>query len=131
MRRGLILALGAAALCAAGSAWAGKVNIPKDGSYAFDFCPVGHGKTLTGGDKFFVMSYEIDAVTRSNPPDRAFDRMGAHCYGLYKNMAGRQQELGVCEMTDQDGDKWWMEYQGASDGAGGNYKAVWGSGKYE
>jgi hypothetical protein len=131
MKRASSLAIGLAGLCVAGFASGAKVSMPKEGSYAFDFCPVGHGKPLSGGDGFFVMSYEIDALTRSTPGERAFDRMGARCYGLYKNIAGKPHESGLCEMTDRDGDKWWMDYDGASDGTGGTYKSVWGSGKYE
>ena len=37
----------------------------------------------------------------------------------------------VREITDLDGDKWWMDYYGAADGTGGQYKAAWGTGKYE
>jgi hypothetical protein len=119
------------AISTAGPAFAGKVNIAKEGKYAFDFCPVGRGKTFAGGDKFFVMSYELDAVLRSTPLGGPFDRMGARCYGLYKNINGVPREAGVCELTDLDGDKWWMDYQGTWDGGGGTYTAVWGSGKYE
>jgi len=113
------------------SAIGGKVTLPKEGKYAFDFCPIGHGKTLAGGDKYFVLGYELDAVIRSTPPDGPFDRMGARCYGLYKNVAGKSFEAGGCELTDLDGDKWWMDYYGAPDGTGGHYKAAWGTGKYE
>ena len=126
----IALALLAAWTWASGTASAAKVNIPKEGRYAFDFCPVGHGKTLSGGSNF-VLAYEIDAITRSTPPDGPFDRMGARCYGIYKNIQGTPSESGVCEMTDIDGDKWWMNYQGDAAGKGGAYKAVWGSGKYE
>ncbi len=99
-----------------GGAMGAKVNLPKEGKYAFDFCPIGHGRTFSGGEKFFVMSYDLDAVIRATPANGPFDRMGARCYGLYKSIAGKPHEAGVCELTDLDGDKWWMDYEGTWDG---------------
>jgi hypothetical protein len=131
MNRILITVLAGWALLAADSAVAGKVNIPKEGSYEFDFCPIGRGKTFSAGDKLFVMNYDLDAILRTTPSGRAFDRMGARCYGIYANVSGRQQESGFCELTDLDGDKWWMEYRGNPDGAGGTYTAAYGTGKYD
>src|SRR6185436_21160713 len=90
---------------AMGSAIAGKVNIPKEGTYEFEFCVLGSGKTFSSGDKLFVISYLGDANLKSTPPGRAFDRMGSRCYGIYSNINGRQQETGICELTDLDGDK--------------------------
>lgn len=113
------------------SAQAAKVNLPSEGNYAFDFCMIGHGRTLSGGDQVFEISYDLDANLRSNPPGGAFDRMGARCYGIYTRIQGRQREMGVCEITDLDGDKWWMDYQGNPDGAGGKYVSAHGTGKYE
>ena len=57
--------------------------------------------------------------------------MGARCYGLYTNLNGKQAETGLCELTDLDGDKWWMDYHGNADGAGGTYTAAGGTGKYD
>lgn len=131
MRRVTIAATAAAALLVCGSASAGKVNIPREGSYEVDFCPVGHGRTLSNPDKIFVMSYDLDAVLQTTPPGRPFDRMGARCYGLYTNLNGKQAETGVCELTDLDGDKWWMDYHGNADGAGGTYTSAGGTGKYD
>ena len=132
MGRIAITVLPAMMLCVCGTAGAGKVNIPKEGKYAIDFCVVGHGKTLSVGDKFFAISYEVDALTRSTPPGGAFDRMGARCYGIVKSVDGTTSHSGACELTDLDGDKWWMDVVGAlPDADGGHYKAVGGTGKYE
>lgn len=128
--RKVLFALMTAAFVLPGSADAGKVNIPKEGSYEFDFCPIGRGKTFSSGDKLFVMNYDLDAVLRT-ASGKAFDRMGARCFGIYSNISGRQQETGICELTDLDGDKWWMDYRGNPDGAGGTYTAAFGTGKYE
>jgi hypothetical protein len=110
---------------------AGQANIPKEGSYAIDFCVVGRGNTMSaGGDKFFVITYAVAAITRSTPPGGPFDRMGARCYGVWKSSNGTVTEAGGCELTDVD--KWWMDVLSAKpDGNGGYYKAVWGTGKYE
>jgi hypothetical protein len=131
MKQLLVCAAATAAIALSASAIAGKVNIPKEGNYEFDFCPIGRGKTFSAGDKLFVMNYDLDAVLRSTPSGKAFDRMGARCFGIYSNINGRQQEAGICELTDLDGDKWWMDYRGNPDGAGGSYTAAHGTGKYE
>jgi hypothetical protein len=131
MKVRLAAAVGVVAMSMAGAAFAGKVSIPKEGSYAFDFCPIGQGRTLSNPDKIFALHYDLDAVVRSTPPGGAFDRVGARCYGLYTNLNGKQAEKGLCELTDLDGDKWWMDYQGNPDGAGGTYVAAGGTGKYD
>ena len=131
MNRIFITVLAGWALLATDSAMAGKVNIPREGSYEFDFCLIGRGKTFTAGDKLFFIHYDVEAVLRSTPAGRAFDRMGARCLGVYYNLNGREQEAGMCELTDLDGDKWWMEVRGKPDGNGGTYTAVHGTGKYD
>ena len=131
MKRVSIAGLAVAAVFMATGASAGKVNIPKEGSYAFDFCPIGQGKTFSNADKIFVMQYDLNAIVRAASPGGAFDRMGARCYGLYTNLNGSQAEIGVCELTDLDGDKWWMDYHGNPDGAGGTYMSAGGTGKYD
>src|SRR4051812_17337005 len=127
----LVAGMTMVAMFAADGATAGKVNIPKEGSYAFDFCPIGRGKTFSSGEKFFVMNYDLDAIVRSTPSGGAFDRMGARCYGIYANINDRQREAGICEITDLDGDKWFMDYHGNADGKGGTYTAAYGTGKYD
>lgn len=58
--------------------------------------------------------------------------MGARCYGIYKKVNANALESGACELTDLDGDKWWMDVQGATpDGGGGYYRAIGGTGKYQ
>ena len=90
-----------------------------------------HVPTLSVGDKFFAISYEVDALMRSTPPGGAFDRMGARCYGIYRNVDGTEYHSAACEPTDLDGDKWWMDVMGGlPDADGGNYRAVGGTGKY-
>ena len=131
MNRELAAVVMLCAMLTTSSAMAGKVNMPKEGNYEFEFCVTGHGKTFSDGDKLFVISYEGDANLKSTPPGRAFDRMGARCYGVYFNINGRQQETGICELTDRDGDKWWMDYHGNPDGKGGTYTAAHGTGKYD
>ena len=131
MKLALAVAVVVVAVSTAGSALAGKVNIPKEGNYEFDFCFVGHARNLAAADKVFVAHYDVVANLKTSPPGRPFDRVGSLCYGTYVNLNGRQQEFGVCELTDLDGDKWWMEYHGNADGAGGTYNAAHGAGKYE
>ena len=132
MKLALAVSAVVVAISTAGPAFAGKVNIPKEGSYEFDFCPIGHGRTLSDpAGKIFEIHYDLNAIVRTTPPGRPFDRVGARCYGLYTNLNGNQAEVGVCELTDLDGDKWWMDYHGNPDGAGGTYVSAGGTGKYD
>jgi hypothetical protein len=131
MKRIMVLAMVAGTVLTSSGVDAARVNMPKEGNYEFELCPIGRGKTFSADDKLFVMNYDLDAILRTTPPGRAFDRMGARCFGIYSNVNGRQQESGICELTDLDGDKWWMDYRGNPDGAGGTYTAVYGTGKYD
>ena len=121
----------AAAVVMSHDALAGKVNMPKEGSYEFDFCTVAQGKSMSMGEKNFVTGYHIVANVKTDPPGKPFDHMGGRCYGTFMILNGRSQDLGVCELVDQDGDKWWMEYHGNTEGNGGMYTAAVGTGKYE
>ena len=40
-----------------GGAMGAKVNLPKEGKYAFDFCPIGHGRNLLRRGK--VLCHEL------------------------------------------------------------------------
>jgi len=53
------------------------------------------------------------------------------CLGTGAKFNGTSQDFGVCALTNVDGDKWFMESHGSSDGAGGTYTAVHGTGEYE
>ena len=131
MNRIFVTVLAGWVLLAAGSAIAGKVNMPKEGSFEFDYCAVGQGKGLSAGDKYAVSHYKNVANVTTNPPGKPFDRTGSACFGTYANVNGRQWDYGMCEITDLDGDKWWMDYHGNPDGAGGTYTAACGNGKYD
>jgi hypothetical protein len=121
----------ASAFVAAGPTWAGKVTMPKEGPFAFTFCVVDQGKTMTAGEKVYVSHYEGIANVRTEPAGRPFDKTSATCYGTYANLNGNQQGFGVCEVVDQDGDKWWMEYHDSPAGGGGTYTSAHGTGKYD
>jgi len=121
MKQSIVMLAAAAAVSIAGNAFGAKVNIPKEGNYAFDFCVVGHSKILQESDNVLVVHYEGIANLRTEPTGGAFDRIGSRCFGFYTKLNGKHQETGVCEQTDQDGDKWWMDYHGNSEGSGGTY----------
>jgi hypothetical protein len=131
MNRIFVTVLTAWAMLAGSSAIAGKVNIPKEGSYDFDFCAVGESRALVSGDKIFVSNYRVISDVRTEPAGKPFDRMSALCYGNFVILNGRSQDFGVCELTDVDGDKWWMEFHGNVEGTGGTYTSPYGTGKYE
>jgi hypothetical protein len=128
----LTISVGVVALFSAGFAAAAKVNLPQEGSFEFDFCLVSETMPpLKGGDKFFVSHYKNAANIRTDPPGKPFDRQSAFCYGTFAALNGRNQDFGICEATDADGDVWWLEYHGNPDGAGGTYTSPYGTGKYE
>jgi len=131
MKRLLHAAAGFGAVLAMTPAIAGKVNLPQEGNFDFLFCLVGQETSISVPDKLYVSQYKVIANTLTQPPGKAFDRMSALCHGTFVTVSGRNQELGVCEMTDQDGDKWWMEYSVNPDGSGGPTSAAHGTGKYE
>jgi hypothetical protein len=105
--------------------------MPKEGSATFDFCAVTEAQTLSSGDKLLVSHFKNIANLRTSPPGGPFDRMSSICLGTYTNIKGRQVTYGVCEWTDDDGDKMWLEFQGSEDGAGGTYTVPVGTGKYD
>ncbi len=131
MRACMVAMIGMGALLAAGGAAAGKVNMPKKGSYELVFCVVDQAKSLSGGEKHFVSHYEGISMVRTEPPGKPFDRTSGVCYGTWMNLNGRQRGFGMCEMIDMDGDKFWMEYTDNPEGGGGTYTSPWGTGKYE
>jgi hypothetical protein len=131
-KRGVVIVLlGVGTTLAAGTAMAGKVNMPKRGSYDFVFCVVDQAKSLAGGERHFVSHYQGVAMIRTDPPGRAFDRTSGVCYGTFMNLAGRVRGFGMCELIDMDGDKFWMEYTDSTDGSSGTYTSPWGTGKYD
>src|SRR5258705_5074525 len=115
MNRNLAAVVTLWAMLAAGNAVAGKVNMPKEGSYEFDFCPIGHGKTFSAGDKFFVMNYDLNAIVGSTQPGQAFDRMVARSFGMYANVNDHQPESTICVLTYLDVAQLWMDQHGKLD----------------
>lgn len=130
MKRSTLVVVGALAIYANG-AHAGKVSIPKSGDFEFRFCLAGEAEVMTADDKVYVSHYSNVANLITNSPGKPFDRMSSLCRGTFANLNGKMQDFGVCELTDQDGDKWWMEYHGSADGSGGTYTAAHGTGKYD
>lgn len=128
MKQGIALAWSALFLSATCASAA--VSIPREGDFQFDFCSIGETRTMSSGEEVFVSQYKVLANTKSTVSNKAFDRMSALCYGVYSRLNGKHKENGVCEMTDADGDKWWMDYRGNDAGSGGTYSAAHGTGKY-
>ena len=131
MRRILLALAGIGVFMVGQCAIAGKVNMPKEGKYEFGWCYVAQGKVQTSGDKLFVVTYHGIANSHTDQPGTPFDQVSGRCYGTFAKINGKSQGFGVCEMTDQDGDKWWMEYHDNTEGSGGTYTAPVGTGKYD
>lgn len=119
-------------LCAAAtSAFAGKVSMPKEGSYELRFCTTGSGTTILANDQVYATHYSGTATLVATTPGAAFDRQSARCWGTLGIVGGKGRHLGYCDLTDLDGDKWLMEYHGKEDNSGGTYASISGTGKYE
>ncbi len=56
----------------AGSAFAGKVSMPKEGPFAFDYCAVSEGQLLTSSDKVLVAH---DKTIANIAPNQRADRL--------------------------------------------------------
>lgn len=125
------IALGTALILVSTSAAAGKVSMPREGSYELKFCTVGDGTVALANDQAYVSHYQGVAVLNSVTPGGPFDRQGATCWGTLGVVKGKALHIGYCMVADEDGDKWLLEYQGKQDNSGGTYTAPWGTGKYE
>lgn len=124
--------VGVVVVCAivAFSGTALAVDMPKEGSFAFDLCGVVQLEGGIQGKQLSIVHYVLLVNTRTEPAGGPFDRQSARCWGTAGTVAGKSQELGYCEAVDQDGDKWYTKYQGNTEGTGGTYTAVHGTGKY-
>lgn len=112
-------------------ALAGNVTMLKEGNYEFYWCGNGHHLSMSATDKVFVSHYHLAANAITPTPGQPFDRVSGACYGTHATLSGRNMGFGVCEITDMDGDKWWMEYHENADGSGGTYSNAHGTGKYD
>jgi hypothetical protein len=125
------IVLVAAAILVPTGASAGKVNMPREGNYELKFCTVGEGVVPVANDQAYVTHYQGVALLNAQPSGGPFDRQAARCWGTLGIIKGRALHIGYCEVVDEDGDKWLMEYQGRQDNSGGTYTAVQGTGKYD
>src|SRR5262245_31165819 len=80
------IAIAALAGFTAGPVLAGKVSMPKEGPFAFDYCAIIEPQLLTSGDKVLVSHYRGLANVRTEPAGKPFDRTGVICYGTYANI---------------------------------------------
>jgi hypothetical protein len=126
----LLVALVVACAAVAGSAAAQelKVKMPKEGSFAFDFCYAGNFTVGVARDDFLGATYDVGTTTRTAQRSAPFDFQSGRCRGTYLVVAGKVEALGFCEYLDADGDKWWLAAHGGA--GGGTYEAVAGTGKY-
>ena len=104
-------------------------NMPREGTFDFNFCFVADIHHLQISDTAGLGSFANVAAIHSNEAGGAFDLQGARCFGYYSNVEGQYTESGYCEVKDSDGDRWIMQFSGASDGSGA-WKAAAGTGKY-
>jgi hypothetical protein len=119
-------------LLVAGAAEAGgAVQMPKEGSYEFQFCYIGRPVVPIAVEQLTVVHYSVEANILTEPAGRPFDRQSARCWGVDGVVKGKSEHFGFCEIVDQDGDKWYMEYHGNPEDTGGTYTAPYGTGKYQ
>jgi hypothetical protein len=124
---GLSILLSVTTTCA----FAGKVSMSHEGNFELRFCTVGDGTVAVANESVYVTHYSGTALLNAQSPGGAFDRQAAKCWGMLGIIKGKASHLGYCDIVDEDGDKWLMEYVGKQDNSGGNYTAVFGTGKYD
>ena len=114
-------------------AWSGAAlgaDMPKEGSFKFDFCFVGQAETMTVDEQRSITRYTAITNLRTEPAGGPFDRQSGRCWGILSNLSGKPKEYGYCELIDQDKDAYYIEYHSNEAGDGGTYTAVHGAGKY-
>jgi hypothetical protein len=119
----LMLSLGA-------SAQAQKVKMPREGAFELDYCWAGKMTTPIATKELTILHYSIPGNLKAIPPGGPFDQQSMTCWGTWVNVGGKAEEMGACEAVDQDGDKWYVTYNGNPDGASGTFSAVYGTAKY-
>jgi hypothetical protein len=118
-------------LCTTGVAYAGKINMPKEGSFQLQLCAVGNATPILANDQVYITHYSSTALLSSTLAGGPFDRQTARCWGTLGTGKMRPSHTGYCEMVDADGDKWWMDVKAKDDNTGGTYTAIAGTGKYD
>jgi hypothetical protein len=107
-----------------------KVKMPKEGAVEYDFCFAGPGVIPVATKEFTGLTYTIAAEIRTTPPGGPFDQQSSRCWGVWKNVGGKVESTGFCEVVDQDGDKWYSDTHGNTEGTAGTFSVPYGTGKY-
>ena len=104
-------------------------DVPKEGNYDVRVGCSGPSQVLTGVKDHMGGSYLVTCM-----PDAAegafFNGVVVQCTGSWTLVTGNYEEHGMCEATDQSGDKYFGVYtkSGQSDGV---WRVTGGTGKYE
>jgi hypothetical protein len=130
----VVMALSAAALCAAAPVLAGTVLVPPSG----ETTTVTHYTGLVInteylGDGASESLVEMTGISRNTVGQSAFDGMDAHCLMLSAIIGGKPRREGACTQTDRDGDHAFTSFDSAAYkliGGTGKYKGISGSGLY-
>jgi hypothetical protein len=122
----VVMALSAAALCAAAPVLAGTVFVPPSG----ETTTVTHytGRVINTeylGDGASESLVEMTGISRNTVGQSAFDGMHAHCLMLSAIIGGKSSVWGACTETDRDGDHVFTSFDSAA------YKLIGGAGKYK
>jgi hypothetical protein len=122
----VVMALSAAALCAAAPVLAGTVFVPPSG----ETTTVTHytGRVINTeylGDGASESLVEMTGISRNTAGQSVFDGMHAHCMMLSAIIGGKPRRSGACTQTDRDGDHGFASFDSAA------YKLIGGTGKYK
>lgn len=111
------------------------VNMPKEGSFDFNYCLSGRTTTTVQvSEGTLAGAFEVTAGIYSNVPGGPFDGQGSHCIGTWAVAGGQYSDSGYCVTTDADGDRFMMDFKTGPLPAGQPSRGKWsvsgGSGKY-
>lgn len=129
MRTGVFSRLLFLTLACSGATAMAAADMPKQGTFDFNFCFVTDIDHIALSDDAGLGSFTNVAAMHGNPPGSPFDLQGARCFGYYSDVEGQYTESGYCEIKDADGDRWIMKFVSNPDGSG-NWTVAGGVGKY-
>ena len=118
-------------MLATSGAIAGKVNIPKEGNYAFDFCPsvrARHSPTVTSSSTCSMTSTPCYGQTRPAVRSTVWARAA---FGLIPISTANSPRPACARSPIWTATNGGWTIHGNPDGAGGTYTAAGGTGKYD
>jgi hypothetical protein len=104
-------------------------DLPKEGGFDVTSCWSGASSVITFDKTHTASSSELIGTSRSNPPGGPFDMTSFRCVGLTTSIEGKNTATSLCEIIDNNGDKFLV--RNAPEGPKQMSVTLAGTGKYE